>query len=248
MPGSSSMGLLTTNKGPFHRAANYPLFPSRHYLPERTIFPELMDSFTGPEKRQILGDLERINRWFGGRRSIRLALGHLVTAAEAFSVLDIGAASGDSGRYIRSLYPRATVVSLDYKSEHLYSNTDTKIVADAFQLPFKTKSFDIVFSSLFLHHFDEASIVALLEQFSKIAVRGIVAVDLLRHRFPYHFLPLTSALFRWHRISVHDGIRSVQAAFKKPELLYLAQRAGLKDPAVNTVLPFFRLALSAHCR
>jgi ubiquinone/menaquinone biosynthesis C-methylase UbiE len=248
MPGSSFMGFLTTNTGSFPRPANSPLFPSPHYVPERKIFPELMDSFTGPEKRQILGDLERINRWFGSRRSIQLALGHLVTEAEPFSVLDIGAASGDSGCYIRSLYPQATVVSLDYQSEHLYSNTDTKIVADAFQLPLKAKSFDIVFSSLFLHHFDEASIVVLLEQFSKIAVRGIVAVDLLRHRFAYHFLPLTSALFRWHRISVHDGIRSVQAAFTKPELLYLAQRAGLKDPAVNTVLPFFRLALSAHCR
>jgi SAM-dependent methyltransferase len=204
-----------------------------------------MDDFEAPEKQHILRDLERINRWFGARRAIGKAFAPLASPQQSFTVLDIGAASGDSGRYIRSLYPQASVVSLDYRAAHLVSNNGVKVAADAFRLPFQPRSFDFVFSSLFLHHFDDETIVALFRRFSEIASCGIIAVDLVRHPFAYRFLPFTSWLFGWHWISVHDGIRSVQAAFTRPELLHLAARAGIVDPVVTNVRPFFRLALTA---
>jgi SAM-dependent methyltransferase len=241
----SFQDVSTTDNRPFPDSTSSPLFPAPRYLAHRAIFSELMDDFEGPQKQYILRDLERINRWFGARRAISKAFVPLAPPQQRFSVLDIGAASGNSGRYLRSLYPLASVVSLDYRAAHLVSNDGVKVVADAFRLPFRRKSFDFVFSSLFLHHFDDETVIALFRHFSEIAVRGIIAVDLLRHRFAYHFLPLTSRLFGWHRISVHDGIRSVQASFTRPELLHLAVHAGLVDPVVATIRPFFRLALTA---
>lgn len=205
-----------------------------------------MDDIEGPEKVKILADLERINRCFGAKPSIRRAFRSIATRGEPFTVLDVGAASGDSARYIRSLYPEASVVSLDYRAAHLASNGGVKIVADAFRLPFGPKSFDVVFSSLFLHHFDDESVITLFRYFSEIAIRGVVAVDLFRNRAAYYFLPITSLLIPWRRISVHDGIRSVQAAFTKDELLELGLRAGLVRPVVTHIFPFFRIALSAR--
>lgn len=226
--------------------ASSPLFPSRRFISRRAIFPERMDHVEGAEKEGILRDLERVNRWFGAKQSIRRAFGAVADSSKPFTVLDVGAASGDSARYIRALYPKASVVSLDYRFAHLTSNRGVKVVADAFSLPFPPKSFDFVFSSLFLHHFEDELVVGLLTRFSEVAIHGVIAVDLLRHNFAYYFLPLTRFLFRWRRISVYDGIRSVQAAFTARELLELAQRARLVTPVAVNVVPFFRIALSAR--
>ena len=187
-----------------------------------------MDGFEGPEKQQILGDLERIGRWFGGRRSIRLALRRLVSAGEPFSILDIGAASGNSGRYIRSLYPRASVVSLDYRLEHLCANTDPKIVADAFHLPFRAKTFDVVFSFLFCTTLTNprsflcwsGSPRSLSEALLPSICSGI-PLPTTSYRSP----PLCSG----GTGSVHDGIRSVQAAFTKSELLRSGPERGFGE-------------------
>ena len=89
----------------------------------------------------------------------------MVKPGDSFSVLDVGAASGDMGAAIRRRYPRARVTSLDYKGDHLAQAADPKVVADAFRLPFRPASFDFVFSSLFLHHFTNDQVVELFRSF-----------------------------------------------------------------------------------
>ena len=72
---------------------------------------------------------------------------------QPFSVLDVGAASGDMGACIRQWYPAAKVTSLDYVASHLAGSPGQRVAGDAFRLPFRPASFDYVFCSLFLHHF-----------------------------------------------------------------------------------------------
>src|ERR1700722_3360869 len=117
----------------------------------RVLKPELMDNADPAESAVCLRDLARINRWFGGNRVLVQTLKRLVQPRERFSILDVGAASGDMGRVIRGRFPGATVVSLDYRASHLSLGQGPRVAANAFQLPFRPGVFDFVLCSLFLH-------------------------------------------------------------------------------------------------
>lgn len=212
---------------------------------QRVIEPELLDHASPEIAGEVLRDLERVNRLFGGHRILLKILGGLVRADDAFSMLDVGAASGDVAAAVRGRYPRATVVSLDRLPFHLDRAPRPKLAADAFQLPFRPASFDFVFSSLFLHHFTDDQIVALLAAFKQLARRAVLATDLERGPLAFRFLPATKWLFAWNSMFVHDGLISVQAAFKRNELSDLARRAGLGPVRVSTHRPWGRLSLVA---
>lgn len=212
---------------------------------QRVITPELLDHAPPEEARENLRDLVRVNRYFGGHWVLRRIFSSFVAPQQSFSVLDIGAASGDMGAALRQRYPNATVTSLDRNAGHLESAAQPKLAGDAFQLPFRDKSFDIVFSSLFLHHFSNDEVVRLLRGFGAVARRAVLAIDLERGPLAYYFMPSTQWLLGWKYLTVHDGQISVQAAFKKDELLALARQAGLGNAQVMQHRPWARLSLVA---
>jgi len=214
-------------------------------LNERCIVPEMLDHAPIDVARASLRDLARINRYLGGYYVLGKLFDRVAKAGDRFSVLDIGAASGDMGAAIRRRYPRAQVTSLDYKGDHLDEAADPKLVADAFRLPFRPASFDFAFSSLFLHHFTNDQVVELFRSFRGLARRAVLAIDLERGPLAYHFLPSTRWLFGWHDITINDGQISVAAALKKDELLALALRAGLDRARVRVHRPWSRLSLVA---
>ncbi len=212
----------------------------------RLIEPELLDNASVEEARGNLADIIRLNERFGGHNVIRKMLGRLVKPTERFSVLDIGAASGDTATIIKDAYPGASVVSLDLNEVNLAKAPSPKLLGDAFQLPFREGTFDFVFASLFLHHFTDAQVVQLLKAFYRTSKRALLISDLERHILSYWFLPMTKALLRWHPITVHDGPVSVRAAFTAAELRRLATDAGIQPCEVDTHRPAFRLSLVAR--
>ncbi len=213
---------------------------------KRLILPELLDHAPPEIARENLADLVRINSRFGGHSTIRQLISNALDAAGESSLLDVGAASGDTARLISGLYPGARVTNLDQSPVNLQSASHPKLIADAFHLPFGPRSFDYVLSSLFLHHFEDEQVVRLLADMYRVSRRGILITDLERHILPYIFLPLSRPLFKWGDITVHDGIRSVRAAFTAAELGRLATHAGIPKPIVKSHRPAFRLTLRAE--
>ena len=212
----------------------------------RILRPELLDQEPPlAAVEEALKDLERINHWFGGHQVLLSLLREHVKTGERFSFLDVGAASGDLGTVVRRWYPEACVVSLDRKALHLKRAEGPRVAADAFRLPFSPGSIDIVFCSLFLHHFSSPQAVELLRGFRAVARRALLVIDLERHPLAYYFIPCTRSLFRWSELVVHDGKISVEAAWKPAELRRLAREAGLPGARVRRHVPWFRLSLSA---
>ena len=99
------------------------------------------------------------------------------------------------------------------------------VQADALHLPFADGSFDYALTAMFLHHLDDADAVAVLREMGRVARRGIVAADLLRHRRAYAWITLFTLLAG--PMVRHDARASVAQAFTKAEALALRDAAGL---------------------
>lgn len=222
-----------------------------HCLGGRVLKPEMLDTLPPEEARASLADLVRINKRWGGHSTLRKLLDDAIPTDHPFTLLDVGAASGDMGRFVTQCKPAAKVTNLDYIATHLSPTgseacTGACVAADAFALPFADGAFDYVFNSLFLHHFSGEQVVALFREFGRVARQQVLVIDLWRHPIPYYFMSLTQPLFGWQPVTVSDGQISVEAAFHSRELRELAARAGLRDIRTRSCMPAFRITLRGH--
>ncbi len=211
----------------------------------RPHIPELLDlgDASPAEVARSLADLRRINRWLGGRSVLLRMLE--AERLEGFSLLDVGAGSGDLGAAVLARFPGARVVLCDLKPQHLEAALP-RAAAAAEQLPFPDRSFDFVAASLFLHHFHDAAAARLLDLFGRVARRAVLVNDLERHWFPVLFIRLAAPVFARSYITRHDAVASIRQAFLPRELRELARAAGFSDVTVRRHLPWFRLSLVAR--
>ncbi len=211
---------------------------------------ELLDGGAAPpaEIARSLADLRRINRWLGGAGVLLQILEAEARRARLtrFSLLDVGAASGDLAAAVARRFPGARVVLCDLQPNHLPRNGAARVAAAAASLPFRESSFDFVSASLLLHHFVDAAAVSLLRLFGRLARRAVLINDLERHWFPAAFIGVTSPLFARSPITRHDAVASIRQAFRPRELDSLARAAGFEDLSVRRHRPWFRLSLVAR--
>ena len=212
---------------------------------ERVIRPELVEGAPAVIAAPNLADMRRINRWLGGRAVLDDLFAELASPNEQFTVLDVGAASGDAALHLRRRFPRATVMCLDARYAHLALAPGPRLVADAFHPPFAARSFDFLLCANLLHHFPVEAVCTLLRVLYDLCRRALVVIDLERHWLAYRFLPATRALLRWSPLTCYDGPVSVRAAFRLAELRALACQANLPHAVVRRHLPWFRLSLVA---
>ena len=211
----------------------------------RLLVREILDDAPDEEAQQNLRELTRINRWFGGHRVLRSSLNQLYRPDASFTMLDVGAATGDVARTVKRAFPQAQVTCLDWQTRNLRYAPHPKVAGNAFALPFEDGAFDVVHCALFLHHFTDEQVVDLLAKMKRCARQAVVLQDLERHPLAYYFLPATAWLLRWSSLVLHDGPISVEAAFHADELEALARRAGLTQGRVERHRPWFRLSLVA---
>lgn len=97
--------------------------------------------------------------------------------------------------------------------------------ADALHLPFADGGFDYAITNMFLHHLDEGQVVTVLKEMSRVARRGVIAADLIRHRRAYFWISAFTLLA--NPMVRHDARVSVAQSFTEPEVLALRDAAGL---------------------
>lgn len=200
-----------------------------------------MDSVSDEVAAINLADIARINRITGARRHLIASLRRRFARSDNFRFLDVGAATGDLALAVKSAFPNAKIFCLDLQFRNLRGAPAPQIQADAFALPFANDSFDVVHSSLFLHHFDNPAAGRLIVEMQRVSRALLLIQDLHRHWLAYYFLPVTSSVFGWHPITVSDGMKSVAAAWRRPELeLLLTQLDLLSQAKITWHFPSFR--------
>jgi ubiquinone/menaquinone biosynthesis C-methylase UbiE len=214
--------------------------------------------YTPEEYEGCIVELQRVNRWLGDTRALRNTLLQNIEREnlQSFSVLDVGAGSGELLRVIASWAretKRATrLVGLELNERSASAIAEesrdySQIAAvrgDAFRLPFDNQQFEYVICSLFTHHFRDAQVVELLREMDRVARRRIFVIDLNRNPTAYFFFTTIARLFLHNRLIREDGALSILRSFKPDELQQLASEAKLKNIAVEQHFPS-RLVLSA---
>jgi 2-polyprenyl-3-methyl-5-hydroxy-6-metoxy-1,4-benzoquinol methylase len=97
-------------------------------------------------------------------------------------------------------------------------------------------TFDLVTSSLFLHHLGEEEAVAFLGMCAGAGPRTFHQ-DLLRTPLGYALAKMTVPFITRSRVVRVDGVRSVEGAFSLPEVRDLVDRAGLQDAEISRCWP-----------
>jgi len=218
-------------------------------------------NYTAEEYESCIGELQFVNRWMGDAHSLKATLLREIQEQhfKSFSVLDVGAGSGEllrvAATWARQTNRRLKAVGLELNermAESINEDSDrfdeiSSVRGDALELPFSEAQFDYVICSLFTHHFVDEQVVEILREMSRVAKRRIFIIDLHRHPVAYLLYTTLGKLVLHNRLLRHDGALSILRSFKVDELRELAQRAGLRDIRVERHFPY-RLVLSAAAR
>ena len=226
----------------------------------RSIDAELLDSedWADEELRESFGDIEWVNRFLGGTRLTIRAVTSLLTwmpARAPVRILDVGAGSCDIPRALISWGHQVgrtmSVVAGDAHERILRVAAGPPTeglefrVLDARSLPFGDGAFDVVTTSMLLHHLGPDEALDALKEMCRVATVGVVVNDLIRSRLN---LVMAQALFlavTRNRITRHDGPLSIRRAYTISELIDLLSSAGLPDLRISQ-FAFYRAAITAR--
>jgi ubiquinone/menaquinone biosynthesis C-methylase UbiE len=214
--------------------------------------------YTPAEYACFLREIAFINRVTGDLRTLKKTLFREIERENLreFSVLDVGAGSGEMLRFIAEFAEETgrkasltgielnEVSALAIKHESIDFPEISSVRCDALKMPFADGSFDYAVCSLFTHHLPDETVVDVLREMARVSRRGIFVIDLHRHPVAYKLYQAFCAVFRISRLVREDGLLSIQRSFKPNELNELAKQAGLQNASVERNL-VYRLVLRA---
>lgn len=204
--------------------------------------PEMMDrpQPVSAELERDLTNLVSLNRWFGSRRQLLHFLRRWWRADETCRVLDLCTGAGDLPRvmvdFARHRGIAIRVVAVDANpatlaiARRLSEGYPEINFVEGNALTFGAAGeYDLVHSSLALHHFSDSDATRLLSRCRKLSKRWVLISDLERS-FPTTLgVWLLTALIYRDPMTGHDGRVSAKRAFSFGELHGLAEAAGWED-------------------
>lgn len=198
----------------------------------RVVIPELLDSDSGTAREVVdsMRDLRMFSRYFGGTSTTASLLRRISqeTGRRELSVLDVAAGPGESALGAARLLAREgiqlRVTLTDRAASHMPRNGIPTIVGDALSLPFADTSFDVVTSSLFVHHLGPEQIVAYANEALRVSRVATAINDL--HRCAAHLALVYAGLPLYRsRITRHDAPASVRRAYTPAELREILRKS-----------------------
>lgn len=228
-------------------------------LQKREVKPEYMDdqSQGGPQLREALIHLRRLNRLFGAASPTLYGVKQLWKAAgspKELSILDIGAGSGDVNekllRWATEEGVRLNVTLVDateeaVKEASLYYWNESRVSVsqgDLFELD--ADSADVVTGTQFLHHFTGKELERAVRKMMEVSRIGVVINDIHRHPLSWMAVWLATRLISRNPYIRHDGPLSVAKGFRGEDWRKLRQALSLAPAEfVYSWRPLFRYSV-----
>jgi 2-polyprenyl-3-methyl-5-hydroxy-6-metoxy-1,4-benzoquinol methylase len=215
---------------------------------------EIMDDLDSSGKiiDVTLSELETINLLLGGNYVTINGISRLLSGKQInqVSIADLGCGSGDILKLMRKYFNRkgiaATLTGIDanpnivaYAKTHTDAKNNIQYEAiNIFSPEFKKRKFDIITGTLFFHHFSNEELISFFKDLKEQLTIGFVINDIHRHWFAYHSIKLLTGVFSKSTMVKHDAPVSVMRAFRKKELQYILQEAGIKHYSLRWMWAF----------
>jgi 2-polyprenyl-3-methyl-5-hydroxy-6-metoxy-1,4-benzoquinol methylase len=206
---------------------------------ERSYKSELLDGDNIPfaDIRKNMQELDFINTWLGGHGITLSGIKALTGNKKILNVCEIGCGGGDNlaaiGRWAARKKIEISYIGIDINpaciavaKERLPSANVQWITADYRDVQFD-RSPDIIFSSLFCHHFTNEELVKQLQWMQQQARVGFFINDLHRHPAAYYSIKWLTAIFSGSYLVKNDAPLSVLRGFSRCEWLALLKSAGI---------------------
>lgn len=201
---------------------------------ERTDAVEIMDDFSinGKILHDTLDTLANINKWLGGNKVTLNGLKKVIKnhpQKEPLTIIDLGCGGGDILRKVADYGKKEgyifNLIGIDANKEAMiYARQLSKnypeisfIACDIFSDEFESLQYDVVLTTLFLHHFKANQIINILSTVKKKAKLGIVVNDLHRNPLAYYLFKLVCLTIK-NKMIIEDGLTSILRGFKRKEL------------------------------
>jgi 2-polyprenyl-3-methyl-5-hydroxy-6-metoxy-1,4-benzoquinol methylase len=204
----------------------------------RSYQSELLDRPDIPfeDIRRNMQELNFINTWLGGHQITLAGLKSLVSNPHPLTICEIGCGGGDNLAAIDHWCGKnnitASFIGVDI-NPHCIEVAEKRLPENAvfIQSDYKDACFDkqpdIIFSSLFCHHFTDREMVTQLQWMQSHARLGFFINDLHRHSAAYYSIKVLTGLFSKSYLVKHDAPLSVARSFTKHEWTQLFHLAGI---------------------
>jgi SAM-dependent methyltransferase len=209
---------------------------------QRSYQKELLDRDDIPfaDIRQNMKELDAINSKLGGHditlKGVR-SFTDVLKSGGIIRILEIGCGGGDNLRIVKHFAERnglnVQLSGVDINPECIAfarsRNENSGIdFACSDYIDYKPGiSPDIIFSSLFCHHFTEPELLYMLLWMKENSRSGFFINDLHRHPLAYYSISFLTRLFSQSRLVKNDAPLSVKRGFRKEDWKKLFRAAGL---------------------
>ena len=193
---------------------------------------------------RTLRELNIINTRLGGHAITLSGVKQLIANKKNISICEIGCGGGDNlhiiHRYCKKKGIEARFFGIDLNENCIafarqqYPDLPAQwICSDYARVEFGENKPDIIFSSLFCHHFTDEEMVAQLQWLHGHSSVGFFINDLHRHPLAYYSIRMLTRIFSKSYLVKNDAPLSVKRGFKKQEWEALLEKAGIADYTVS---------------
>jgi SAM-dependent methyltransferase len=188
-------------------------------------------------------ELDVINTWLGGHRITLLGLKKFIQNKRTISVCEIGCGGGDNLAAIEKWCKKKNIIpefiGIDINPHCIaiarsrFSVSNSKFIESDYRSVQIHEKCDLVFSSLFCHHFKHDDLIEMCHWMQRNSRLGFFINDLHRHILAYYSISILTRLFSKSWLVKHDAPVSVLRGFIRREWQALLKEAGIKSYSIR---------------
>lgn len=225
----------------------------------RSYKAELLDADEIPFEDILLNmqELNTINTLLGGHAITVKGAKYLIDNKKSITVCEIGCGGGDNLvailQYCKKKHIEIQLIGVDLKQaciEVAQNNPllkdNTRFICSDYALVNFDVMPDIIFSSLFCHHFTEQQLVQQLQWMKAQSQVGFFINDLHRHWLAHSSIKLLTQIFSKSYLVKNDAPLSVKRGFLKEEWKAIFKEAGINQYNISWEWAFRHLIIFKH--